>query len=736
MKTTKKLFSIILAVMIVCSMIPASTLAANAANYSVSDYSALKSAVNSYAAGSTIRLADDIVFPSERSAGNGYDDITLPNKALTIYLDGHKLDLGAYTLTAQGALTLSKGTEDGGEIIADETALTIKGSTASLQTSSGIKISSRNGDAVVSKLTKKRDIKIEGAKLSAPNGSAVFIGGYCTQLYLTGATLIGKYGITADFSQAAAPSGAIISNVYINSAVIDASEKVINNNTENVGNGYNYNFYQIIRFFIKTGSFSENIFENYPDIQWRDPDVGILTTYPEMVLYNGFYTIIPEIVSEDELSDAFDFGGIYSLSSDINLNNPLVFDADVVIIGNGHTIKATSSMTNMIQVNSDSAGSLTFDNVKINSNSLVKHFYYNNSPLNANNSDTALVLNNSEIKGCKSNTAYGAIVTKGYQKLTIDSTTIQDNETLVSSGEYRASVLIGDNCTASVKDSIINFKNGAKIINEGELRVSGSTVMNSTSGGVILNRGELTINDGEYTSPDGESVIDNETDGTITVNGGVFSSEVYAYMCGDKFLVRSQDNTSDGLYTVRDDFGGSMDVEENNQFDLNINSYLNLQILGVQKKHDIDNVYHSAQEKDHPENSIRFITAVNEGLIKGNNVEDYGYIIAKVTNKQPNELYPTRVFDVLKYKAYNGEKTLSCKGTFNTVVTDKDYGTASKSTTYKYVTLSVNNIEAGSSIVARFYLKTKDGKIYYGPYKKIANNETLPGIAASLESLQ
>ena len=89
-----------------------------------------------------------------------------------------------------------------------------------------------------------------------------------------------------------------------------------------------------------------------------------------------------------------------------------------------------------------------------------------------------------------------------------------------------------------LKDSIINFKNGAKIINEGELSVSGSTVMNSTSGGVILNRGELTINDGEYTSPDGESVIDNETGGTITVNGGVFSSEVYAYMCGDKSSCR------------------------------------------------------------------------------------------------------------------------------------------------------------------------------------------------------
>ena len=70
------------------------------------------------------------------------------------------------------------------------------------------------------------------------------------------------------------------------------------------------------------------------------------------------------------------------------------------------------------------------------------------------------------------------------------------------------------------------------------------------------------------------------------------------------------------------------------------------------------------------------------------------------------------------------------------MVTDADYGTASKSTTYKYVTLSVNNIEEGSSIAARFYVKTKNGKVYYGDYIKAATSETFKGIAASVESLQ
>ena len=734
MKTSRKPISIILAVMLVISMIPFALVTADAAQYNASSYSELVSAVNNGASGSSIHLTDDIVLPHSKSGE--YSDITVPNKIINLYLDGHKLDLGAYTMTAMGTLNLFNDSSDVGELASDNDTLTIKGATAALQTSSGVKVTSRNGNAVVSRLTKKRDIKLEGVEINAPNGSAVFIGGYCTQLTLQGAKLSGKYGITSDFSNAASPSGTILSNVYINSAVIDATDKVINNNTENVGNGYSYGFYQIIRFYIKTGSFSEDIFTNNPDIQWRDPDVGILTEYPALTLYNGLYTIIPSIVNEDELNDALGFGGVYLLANDINISSKLTPQSDIVIMGNGKTIKAVSSMTNMFEVSSDTAGSLTFENVTLDGNSLAKHIYYNNASLASSNSDTALVIKDSTLKGCKSTGSYGAVVTKGSQSLTLENIVLNDNEAPLSSGEYRAAVFIDENAEATFKNCDFNLRNGAAVINVGTLDIKGSNnSFESTQGSAVRNSGALTIEDGEFISPDETEVIVNDG-GTITVNGGTYSSELYDYVCENRFMVRSQDATSDGLYTVRDDYSGSAVVEENNDFGLDMTSYSNLQILGVQKKHAIDGVDHSQQENNDPEKSIRFITAVNEGLIRGNNIEDYGYVVGKVKDKQPLELYGTRVFDVLKYRAYNGEKTLSCKGTLNNVVTDADYGTALKSTTYKYVTLSVNNIEEGSSIAARFYVKTKNGKIYYGDYIKAATSETFKGIAASVESLQ
>lgn len=736
MKTTKKMFSLFLALLLAVPMVFTVGITANAAEYNVSDYSALVSAVNSGASGSSIHLADNIVFPSEKTDGSGYSDLNFPNKSFSIYLDGHKLDLGAYALITQGALSIYRGTESGGEIIANGNAVTVKGANASLNTNPGVKISSRNGNGVISKLTKKRNINIEGTEINAPNGSAVFVGGYCTQLYLTGATLKGKYGITNDFSEASSPSGAIISNIYINSAVIDASEKVLNNNTENVGNGYTYSFYQIIRFYIKTGSFSENIFESYPDIQWRDPDVGILSSYPEMILYNGLYTIIPEIVSEDELYDALNFGGVYSLAFDITLTSTLRPETDVTIIGNGKTIKAGASLTNMFEVNSDAAGTLAFENTVIDGDKKVKHIYYNDAPLNTPNINTALVLKGSTVKGCKSTGSYGAIVTKGNQSLTFDSAYLEDNETPVSSGEYRASVYVAENCKAEIKNSDFNLKNGAKIVNGGELKISGSGSFTGQDSGVLLNRGSLTINDGEFESPEDTKVVENDG-GTITVNGGTFSSELYDYVCKDKFMIRTQDNTSDGKYVVQDDFSGSVDVEDENYFGLNLNTYTNLQILGVQKKHDIENVVNNSQEDNNPEKCLRFITAVNEGIIKGNNVADYGYVVARISNKQPAEVYNTRIFNILNYGGGNGEKNLSCKGTMNSVVKEPAYGDArTESTTYKYVTLAVNNIPDGNSVAARFYVKTKDGRVHYGSYKKLLTNETLPGIAASIEALQ
>ena len=123
---------------------------------------------------------------------------------------------------------------------------------------------------------------------------------------------------------------------------------------------------------------------------------------------------------------------------------------------------------------------------------------------------------------------------------------------------------------------------------------------------------------------------------------------------------------------------------------------MNLQLLGVQKK--TDNV----------KKSIRFVAVVNNDIIK--DAEDYGFIAVGSYNKDVARM----IVEGDSFAYEKGKNVFSCKGKDNKI--SGNYGKFNADTNYKYVTFAVNDI-GDFAIAARFYVKDKNGKVYYAAYK-------------------
>ena len=183
--------------------------------------------------------------------------------------------------------------------------------------------------------------------------------------------------------------------------------------------------------------------------------------------------------------------------------------------------------------------------------------------------------------------------------------------------------------------------------------------------------------------------------------------------------------TSDKNVIVTDD---SLTVQDDDtgftKFGLGSSLYTNLKTLGVQKKTDGDT------------NDMRFITAVNSGILKDSKVADYGYIALKVTElpginndviAAADGMMSSLTLEMLEASGLSATNKVSCKGTSNNL--SGDYGTYSAASDYKYVTFGVNNIDADSLLAVRFYITTTDGLTYYSTYTN-SNDVTYDGCAA------
>ena len=127
------------------------------------------------------------------------------------------------------------------------------------------------------------------------------------------------------------------------------------------------------------------------------------------------------------------------------------------------------------------------------------------------------------------------------------------------------------------------------------------------------------------------------------------------------------------------------------------NVFKNLEILGVQKK------LSDADES----RGVRFVTVIDNEVVQ--DAEDYGYIA--VAGDDMNDARE-KIADVT-LDTVSAKNVFTCKGTDNTV--SGDYGKYSSDKSYKYVTFAINNIrEMGVAVM--FYLKDKNGNVYYAPY--------------------
>lgn len=203
-------------------------------------------------------------------------------------------------------------------------------------------------------------------------------------------------------------------------------------------------------------------------------------------------------------------------------------------------------------------------------------------------------------------------------------------------------------------------------------------------------------------------------------------SDPYTFECVFETEEETGINYGDDNYVKQDD---KVQVSASDtgatQFGLDLNEYLNMQMLGVQTKRAI--------ETEGGEDGIRFVTAVNSKLLKGNKIADYGYIVVKAkAGTTPADIYAK--MDNLKYdKVDESVNVFSCKGKSNTI--SGDFGLYEKDTDYKYITLAITGTDGvDATLAARFYVKTTDGEYHYADYID-GNNATHGGMAFNLASV-
>ena len=167
--------------------------------------------------------------------------------------------------------------------------------------------------------------------------------------------------------------------------------------------------------------------------------------------------------------------------------------------------------------------------------------------------------------------------------------------------------------------------------------------------------------------------------------------------------------------------------EGKTKFGLSLDSYLNMQMLGIQLK--------SAIATQGGDDGVRFVTVVNSNLLKGDNIKDYGYIVAKFNANVEDLNTNMDKFTAEKFIDQGAADTniFSCKGSSNSI--SGEFGKFSSDTDYKYVTLSVTGTNGKSgNLVARFYVQTKDGQYHYADYIK-GSNQTYSGMAFDLNAV-
>ncbi len=678
MKKYKKLISLIITTALILTVISTAAVTVYAAEISVSSCEELVSVLNSGLSDSTtVKLTADI---------SANSDIELKNASkATLALNGHTLSLGDnhLKLTDVSGLTYIVGSESsavGGKIEANGDAVIFSGTAGTLTVGNNVTISSANGNGIVN-ATSGRSMTLTGVKISAPNGCGVLLTSNQNLVYSANeiqsadkrasSLLINfdNYNIFTDISAKKCIAVSVLENATaynVNKsgvkasvtlrygALLNGSEAVIGRNDEHL---------YVTGDNISYGLYSENISADY----------GVAINNSYTLLRDGkMFAVfnksdIGSVDSEESLAQALQSGGAYYIKDDFTVsgNTSITAAADTVLEGQGYKVTFNGSGT-YLSCESGIDYQLTISNLSLDGGNSVDSFF------GKTESDLNVRDGNIYFYGCDSDNFINGALSFNY-KLSADC--VLGNTFEVNEGEKIEVDLNGFTVTAPSP----------------AFSVSGSlTIKDTQSGGKVIS----------------QNPIEKSVNGSVKVYGGVFDAPIYDYTATDTsvFNIRNNDGT-DGVYSDASVLRSAVTKGANDVFPYD--SLSNLETLGIEEK-----ITGNLKTNDITAQGIRVVTVVNEGLLKSSNIADYGYLVARLdSDRTIGELD----FNRLRVGVWNGEKRISCVNSSNGL--SGDYGTYEADTRYKYVTLAVNGMESGDKIVARFYIKTSNGKYYYANYK-------------------
>ena len=269
------------------------------------------------------------------------------------------------------------------------------------------------------------------------------------------------------------------------------------------------------------------------------------------------------------------------------------------------------------------------------------------------------------------------------------------------------------------------------IAGQSDLKPAIATKMSNPSAGNVINLENVKITNYDFDEANNGVVLawgqatvnmtncDIRTDSNYDVWGGAASKvNVSGGKVGKVYLNAgtSQATVANGAqvgdiavpegYVLRDRGNGTYDVVKESEILKGM-----VEIDGYQRK--IVKTGQSTADTGNDINTkgVRIVTKVDNDFLS--TCDDYGYVVAKVTDGPKSFEQSNTNFAAMVKGGGNGEKTITCKGSANTI---SAYGE-------DYVTLAVNGMEDGQKVVARFYV-VLNGKTYY------ANYSTYTGILA------
>ena len=678
MKQYRRIVSFFIVLILVITMISASMISSYAAQITVANCDELADVLSSGLSDTVVRLSNDITASC---------DIELKNASkVTLELNGHTLSLGDYQLkiTDVSGLNYILGNQNsaiGGKIVANGDAVSFSGTAGTLIIGNNVEISSQNGNGIVN-ATSGRSITLTGVRISSPKGCGVLLTSNQNLVYSSNKIISAdkkasslqinydNFGILTQIEAKFCIGVLVLNNASeynVNKSGVKASvtlrfgavlrgfDAVAHNNSQHL---------YIVGDKVEKGDYSENISSVY----------NIAIDSSSVLLRNAeLFSVIKRstigtIDSEASFKQALGVGGAYYVTDDFAVSESaeITSDANVIIDGQGHRIEFNNSGSYI-------RGDIP-DGIKVTMSNLI---------FDGKN---------------KADSLYTKVVTDLLSKPN--------------------TIYLFDCSDSSFKDKVLAFRykletdsalSSPYTINTGEkisLDLNGHTVSTLGDFAAFNVDGELSITDS-----DGNGKVlaaepfDTTDGGSVSVYGGTYNSSVYNYIAEDLagFNIKNDDGTS----TVYSGSGVLRSATAKESSDvMRYGNLHNLETLGYQKK-----ATGKLKGNGVDTQGIRLVTVVNSGLIKSANIKDYGYVIAKYDgDKEIGELN----FSGLRPWSYNGEKVISCRNSTNNFA--NEYGLYSAETKYKYVTLAVNGMKDGDRIVARFYIQTTDGKLYFSNY--------------------